>query len=658
MGKAELESESEKSIASSSNPVEVDFGLDNEVRVKQNFVFVSFCILILENNPFDGIHQKRIIVSNGLSCTKETIRRMTSRHQFHLRWSNYGHNLANSFIKLYESESLADVTLFCEGESYRAHRVVLAASSDHFQELFEQCSTAQNLVVILDGTSAANLRALLEFMYKGEVYIDDANLNTFLQTAKRLKVKGLSLSQNDLHSMSNDIVEERSEVSKMPSFSSGPSQVNILAQALGPLLLPQQQSQQPQPPPPQLNKTTNSVQSPPTSFSSPSPSQTPPTIPTTSGLYVDEKMRKKIRITSPRHTSPEGTIPENIDYGGHHHTPKASVPLPSPTMNPRLMEIDPSVSRSSMVPGFQPFQPHYSAPGPPPGGHQQPQQQQQQQQTIVITENPNIRKIRSASTENTMPEDLSIKLEVGREEEFPGSGGKQRSFSMDLSPSEPPFGGLGAGGPGPSNVWSLPSPSTLSAQHTQQHDLNLNNAQSTADGKKLKCPFCERLYGYETNLRAHIRQRHQGIRVPCPFCTRTFTRNNTVRRHVAREHRALLGGVRAFHHPHMNPESGPPPPFGSPPSGSTTSSPSQGSPSTSTSASSGSVTTAGGMPLPVSQHMIKTVSAVSRFRSPQTIACEPFSCHYVVSHACWVTIASDVFEAHNVKLSKKAESEN
>lgn len=65
-------------------------------------------------------------------------------------------------------------------------------------------------------------------------------------------------------------------------------------------------------------------------------------------------------------------------------------------------------------------------------------------------------------------------------------------------------------------------------------------------GKKLKCPFCERLYGYETNLRAHIRQRHQGIRVPCPFCSRTFTRNNTVRRHIAREHKTELS-LKAFH---------------------------------------------------------------------------------------------------------------
>lgn len=60
-------------------------------------------------------------------------------------------------------------------------------------------------------------------------------------------------------------------------------------------------------------------------------------------------------------------------------------------------------------------------------------------------------------------------------------------------------------------------------------------------GKKLKCLYCDRLYGYETNLRAHIRQRHQGIRVHCPFCSRTFTRNNTVRRHIAREHKQEIG---------------------------------------------------------------------------------------------------------------------
>jgi hypothetical protein len=37
-------------------------------------------------------------------------------------------------------------------------------------------------------------------------------------------------------------------------------------------------------------------------------------------------------------------------------------------------------------------------------------------------------------------------------------------------------------------------------------------------GTKLRCPFCDRTYGYETNLRAHIRQRHQVaiLRILCP----------------------------------------------------------------------------------------------------------------------------------------------
>jgi hypothetical protein len=55
--------------------------------------------------------------------------------------------------------------------------------------------------------------------------------------------------------------------------------------------------------------------------------------------------------------------------------------------------------------------------------------------------------------------------------------GKQRSFSMDLSPSEPPFVSMA----GPSAVWSLPSPSSL--QHVTSHDVSIENAQSTPDGK-------------------------------------------------------------------------------------------------------------------------------------------------------------------------------
>lgn len=68
-----------------------------------------------------------------------------------------------------------------------------------------------------------------------------------------------------------------------------------------------------------------------------------------------------------------------------------------------------NVLRQNMMSGFPNFGPMYPSPGGqgnlgPPPSPSHSQQHQQQQQTIVITENPNIRKIRSASTENTMPE--------------------------------------------------------------------------------------------------------------------------------------------------------------------------------------------------------------------------------------------------------------
>lgn len=38
------------------------------------------------------------------------------QQQFCLKWNSFGTNLASAFSNLYKSESLADVTLFCEGK--------------------------------------------------------------------------------------------------------------------------------------------------------------------------------------------------------------------------------------------------------------------------------------------------------------------------------------------------------------------------------------------------------------------------------------------------------------------------------------------------------------------------------------------------------------
>lgn len=120
---------------------------------------------------------------------------MGSEH-YCLRWHNHQSNLLGVFSQLLQDESLVDVTLACsEGASIRAHKVVLSACSSYFQTLFLDHPT-QHPIVILKDVPFAELRTLVDFMYKGEVNVEYCQLSALLKTAESLKVKGLAEMTN------------------------------------------------------------------------------------------------------------------------------------------------------------------------------------------------------------------------------------------------------------------------------------------------------------------------------------------------------------------------------------------------------------------------------------------------------------------------------
>ncbi|XP_037530282.1 zinc finger and BTB domain-containing protein 11 [Nematolebias whitei] len=65
------------------------------------------------------------------------------------------------------SNQFCDITLFIEGEEYRAHKSVLAASSEYFNELFFEkgAATTHEAVVDLSGFAKATFLPLLDFAY-------------------------------------------------------------------------------------------------------------------------------------------------------------------------------------------------------------------------------------------------------------------------------------------------------------------------------------------------------------------------------------------------------------------------------------------------------------------------------------------------------------
>lgn len=117
--------------------------------------------------------------------------------QFCLRWNNYQSNLTNVFDQLLQNESFVDVTLACDGNSIKAHKMVLSACSPYFQSLFFD-NPCQHPIVIMRDVKWQELTAVVEFMYKGEINVRQEQIAPLLRVAEMLKIRGLADVKGDL----------------------------------------------------------------------------------------------------------------------------------------------------------------------------------------------------------------------------------------------------------------------------------------------------------------------------------------------------------------------------------------------------------------------------------------------------------------------------
>ncbi|CAL4063676.1 unnamed protein product [Meganyctiphanes norvegica] len=116
---------------------------------------------------------------------------MMGSEQYCLKWNNHWANLIRVFNSLLQSETFVDVTLACEGRHLKAHRLVLSACSPYFKDLLV-AHPDRHPIVILKDVRYSELRTLIEFIYNGEVSVEQQDLAALLCTAKELQIKGLA----------------------------------------------------------------------------------------------------------------------------------------------------------------------------------------------------------------------------------------------------------------------------------------------------------------------------------------------------------------------------------------------------------------------------------------------------------------------------------
>ncbi|XP_037772638.1 sex determination protein fruitless-like [Penaeus monodon] len=96
--------------------------------------------------------------------------------------------------QLLRDDTYTDVTLTAEGQSLRAHRIVLCLASPYFRQVLSREMNVQSVVLLRD-VKFAELRNIINFIYTGEATVDATELESFMRTAEMLEISSLCEGQ-------------------------------------------------------------------------------------------------------------------------------------------------------------------------------------------------------------------------------------------------------------------------------------------------------------------------------------------------------------------------------------------------------------------------------------------------------------------------------
>ncbi|XP_049939018.1 longitudinals lacking protein-like [Schistocerca serialis cubense] len=107
-----------------------------------------------------------------------------------VRWEHHEVEMLQQFCRYFANNAFVDVTLWCQGRSFKAHRILLSACSEYLERvLLEQPrSSVDPVMVVVHGVELGHL---LDLIYRGEVRVSAGELPRFLECARILGVRML-----------------------------------------------------------------------------------------------------------------------------------------------------------------------------------------------------------------------------------------------------------------------------------------------------------------------------------------------------------------------------------------------------------------------------------------------------------------------------------
>ncbi|KAI7805083.1 zinc finger and BTB domain-containing protein 24 [Triplophysa rosa] len=122
--------------------------------------------------------------------------------------------ILHQFDKLRRRGMLCDITLIVEDVQFKAHKALLAASSEYFSLMFTAEDQVSQTHYKLDGMAAKTFEAVLEFIYSANVCVEESRSKQLLDMARFLEIRDLVEAYEDLQEAS---VKRDDETSKIRS---------------------------------------------------------------------------------------------------------------------------------------------------------------------------------------------------------------------------------------------------------------------------------------------------------------------------------------------------------------------------------------------------------------------------------------------------------
>ena len=105
---------------------------------------------------------------------------------------SHAKSILTTMNNLRKTNTLCDVTLRVDEQTFPAHRIVLAACSDYFCAMFTHGMSEQDKSTIdLHGVSASVMEVLLDFVYTETVDVSVENVQELLPAACLLQLTGV-----------------------------------------------------------------------------------------------------------------------------------------------------------------------------------------------------------------------------------------------------------------------------------------------------------------------------------------------------------------------------------------------------------------------------------------------------------------------------------